>query len=101
MFSVDGKDITLTLPVAPWEAALGTTVAVPTLGGRVNVSIPANARSGQKLRLKGRGLPGKPPGDQFVMIQIALPEVTTEKQRAFMEQMRREMPFDPRQAIKY
>lgn len=101
VFNVEGKDISLTLPVAPWEAALGTTVAVPTLGGRVNVSIPANARSGQKLRLKSRGLPGDPPGDQFVMVQIALPEVTTEKQRAFMEQMRREMPFDPRQAIKY
>src|SRR5690606_37925113 len=66
LYSVDGKNLTLTLPVAPWEAALGATVKVPTLAGPVNLKIPPNAQAGQKLRLKERGLPGDPPGDQYV-----------------------------------
>src|SRR5207245_6085484 len=55
-------DVTVTLPVAPWEAALGAGVTVPTLGGPVEMHIPPGAQSGQKLRLRGRGLPGQPPG---------------------------------------
>ncbi len=63
-FKADGRDITLALPVAPWEAALGETVSVPTLGGPVDMKLPVGARSGQKLRLRGRGLPGPTPGDR-------------------------------------
>ena len=59
LFKLEGRDVTLTLPVAPWEAALGETVAVPTLGGSVDMKLPAAARAGQKLRLRGRGLPGQ------------------------------------------
>jgi len=60
---VDGRDVKILLPVAPWEAALGETVSVPTLGGAVEMKLPAGARAGQKLRLRGRGLPGPTPGD--------------------------------------
>jgi curved DNA-binding protein len=96
LFSVDKRDVSLTLPVAPWEAALGDTVPVPTLGGTVDLRIPAGSRAGQKLRLKGRGLPGSPPGDQYVVLQVVLPPADTDKARELFERMRRELPFDPR-----
>lgn len=99
-YQVDGRDVTLTLPVAPWEAALGATVPVPTLGGPVELQIPAGARAGQKLRLRGRGLPGREPGDQFVVLKIVLPPAETERGRALYEQMKRELPFDPRADLK-
>jgi curved DNA-binding protein len=98
LFSADGRDVTLTLPVAPWEAALGETVSVPTLGGAVEMKVPAGARSGQRLRLRGRGLPGNPPGDQFVEIAIVLPP-DSPRARQLFEQMKRELPFDPRAGI--
>ena len=95
-FSVDRRDVTLTLPVAPWEAALGGTVPVPTLGGTVELRIPAGSHAGQKLRLKGRGLPGSPPGDQYVVLQVVLPPADTARARELFERMRQELPFDPR-----
>jgi curved DNA-binding protein len=95
LFKAEGRDVTLTLPVAPWEAALGETVSVPTLGGSVDMKLPAGARAGQKLRLRGRGLPGNPPGDQFVLLKIVLPPDSPRAQQLF-EQMKREVPFDPR-----
>jgi len=95
LFEVDGRDVTLTLPVAPWEAALGETVAVPTLGGSVDMKLPVGARAGQKLRLRGRGLPGNPPGDQIVLLKIVLPPDSPGARQLF-EQMKREVPFDPR-----
>jgi len=94
-FRVEGRDITTTLPVAPWEAALGETVSVPTLGGSVDMKLPAGARSGQRLRLRGRGLPGPTPGDQYVVLEIVLPP-DSPRAREFFEQMKRELPFDPR-----
>ncbi len=99
LFSVDGRDVTLVLPVAPWEAALGASMKVPTLGGTVNLTIPPNAQSGQKLRLKGRGLPGKTAGDQYVILQIVLPAVDSAEDRALMEKMRQQMPFNPRATL--
>ncbi len=72
-FRPDGRDIFLEVPVTPWEAALGATVQVPTLGGAVDLKIPRGSAAGQRLRLKGRGLPGSPPGDQFVVLQIVAP----------------------------
>lgn len=95
-YQLEGRDVTLTLPVAPWEAALGATVQVPTLGSAVDLRIPAGARAGQKLRLRGRGLPGREPGDQYVVLKIVLPPATSERARELYEQMQREMPFDPR-----
>ena len=95
-FKLDGKDILLELPVAPWEAALGASIKVPTLGGRVELKVPPGSQSGAKLRLKGRGLPGNPPGDQYVVVQIATPPASTEAERDFYERMQKELPFDPR-----
>jgi curved DNA-binding protein len=95
VFQADGRDITLQLPVAPWEAALGESVSVPTLGGSVEMKLPVGAKAGQRLRLRGRGLPGSPPGDQYVTLKIALPP-DSPKAREFFSRMKQELPFDPR-----
>jgi curved DNA-binding protein len=95
-FQLEGRDVTVTLPVAPWEAALGATVTVPTLGGPVEMRIPAGAQSGQKLRLRGRGLPGNPPGDEFVQLKVVLPPADSPQARALYEQMQKELAFDVR-----
>lgn len=99
-FSLSEKDVTLVLPVAPWEAVLGATVEVPTLGGKVNLNIPPDAQAGQKMRLKGRGLPGKPPGDQYVLLEVVVPTNLREEQKKLFEQMRDETSFDPRSHLK-
>lgn len=98
LFRVDGRDLTITLPVAPWEAALGETVSVPTLGGAVEMKLPAGARAGQKLRLRGRGLPGPTSGDQYVTLNIVLPP-DSPRAREIFEQMKRDVPFDPRAGL--
>lgn len=95
-FELDGRDVTAALPLAPWEAALGATVSVPTLGGAVDLKIPAGARAGQKLRLRGRGLPGNPAGDQYVVLKIVLPPADTPRAKELYETMRRELAFDAR-----
>lgn len=96
MFQAEGRDITLTLPIAPWEAALGATVPTPTLAGTVDLRIPPNAKAGQKLRLRGRGLPGPTPGDQYVILKIVLPPADTEQAKEFYARMQKELPFDAR-----
>ncbi|HEY2036224.1 MAG TPA: DnaJ C-terminal domain-containing protein [Steroidobacteraceae bacterium] len=97
LYQVEGRDITLTLPVAPWEAALGATVTVPTLGGSVDMHIPAGAQTGQKLRLRGRGLPGQPPGDAYVQLKVVLPPANSPEARTLYEDMRAKFAgFDPR-----
>jgi curved DNA-binding protein len=96
LFAVDGRDLTLTLPIAPWEAALGATVQTPTLAGPVDLRIPPNAKAGQKMRLKGRGLPGQTAGDQYVVLKIVQPPADTPRAKELYEQMQRELPFDPR-----
>lgn len=96
LFTPDGRDIQLALPVAPWEAALGAAVTVPTLGGSVNLKVPAGSQAGQRLRLKGRGLPGEPPGDEIVLIEIVTPPATTEAAREIYRQMAEKLAFDPR-----
>lgn len=99
IYRVDGRDLYLDLPVAPWEAALGGKIVMPTPGGKVNLRIPKNARSGQKLRLKGKGLPGTPVGDIYASLKIVNPDATTSEARQFFENMAREMPFNPRAGI--
>lgn len=99
VYRADGRDLYLDLPVAPWEAALGGKVMMPTPDGKVALTVPANARSGQKLRLKGKGLPGMPPGDIYATLRIVNPKVTTEEARRVFEQMAREVPFNPRAGI--
>ena len=96
LYRVDGRDIYLDLPVAPWEAALGATVKVPTLGGIVELKIPAGSGSGRKLRLNGRGLPGDPPGDCYVILAIALPPADTEAAKELYRKMAQELNFNPR-----
>jgi curved DNA-binding protein len=96
IYRPDGKDLYLDLPITPWEAALGHHVIMPTPGGKVDLRIPENARSDQKLRLRGKGLPGSPPGDIYATLKIVNPKASTAEARAFFEQMAQEMPFDPR-----
>jgi len=98
LYQVEGKHVFINLPITPWEAALGGKVKVPTLGGKVDLAIAAGARSGQKLRLKGRGLPvtGEVPGDQFAVLQIMVPPADNAERRALYEKMAHEMPFNPR-----
>ncbi len=96
LYSVIGKDVQIELPLAPWEAALGTKVAVPTLGGTVELTIPAGAQSGQKLRLRGRGMPAAPNGDQLVVIKLVTPSADTREAREAYERMKRELNFDAR-----
>ena len=101
-FRSEGRDIHLDLPVAPWEAALGATVPVPTLGGTVDLKVPAGTQTGRKLRLKGRGLPGSggaSAGDQFVHFQVMLPPAESEDARRLFERMRDELPFNPRRHL--
>ena len=101
LFQVEGRDVTLTLPLAPWEAALGASVTVPTLGGAVDMQVPAGAQSGQKLRLRGRGLPGNPAGDQYVQLKVGLPPANSPESRALYEEMRAKLAsFDPRADLK-
>lgn len=99
LYRADGKNLHLDLPVAPWEAALGRSVKVPTLGGTVDLKIPAGARSGQQLRLKGRGLPGNPPGDQYVTVQIVVPPENSEKMQQLYSELEAEADFNPRSKL--
>jgi curved DNA-binding protein len=97
VYRAEGRDIHLRLPIAPWEAALGATVGVPTLGGKVSLKVPAGAQSNQRLRLKGRGLPGKTPGDVYVQLEIVNPPATDANAKAAFEQLaERFKAFNPR-----
>lgn len=96
-YRVDGRDLYVTLPVAPWEAALGATVPVSTPGGRLEMNVPAGSQAGRKLRLKGRGIPGAAPGDLYVVLEVVLPPADSDKARALYRQMAADLAFDPRQ----
>jgi curved DNA-binding protein len=96
LFDVVERDIYITLPVTPWEAALGATIKTPTLGGQVDLKIPANSQGGQTLRLKGRGLSGAPVGDQYILLKIVIPQPKTEESKAIYKSMAENMPFNPR-----
>ena len=96
LFRTEGRDVHLKLPVAPWEAALGATVAVPTLGGKVDLKVPRGARAGGTLRLKGRGLPGRPGGDQYVTLEIVVPPADTPEVESLYRKMSEAMSFNPR-----
>ena len=95
-FRVDGRDLFLTLPVAPWEAALGATVPVQLPGGAINMRIPEGASSRNQLRVRGKGLPSDPPGDLYVDINIVAPPAATPKARELYEALAKEAAFDPR-----
>jgi len=96
-FVPDNRDILLTLPISPWEAALGATIPVPTLGGTVELKIPPNSQTGKKLRLKGRGLCStKLSGDQYVTLAIMVPNPLTEADKELYNRMKKAMSFNPR-----
>ena len=96
-FRVQGRDLHLTLPVAPWEAALGAVITVDLPQGSVKVRIPEGAQSGQQLRVRGKGIPGAQAGDLLLDIQVVLPPAGTARARTLYETMARELAFDPRQ----
>ena len=97
-FHLQGRDVLLTLPISPWEAALGATVTVPTLGGEVELKVPPGSNSGSRMRLRGRGMPGKTPGDQLVTLEVYAPTPQNEGQRKLYEQLARAFETNPRGA---
>lgn len=100
VFRVEGADVYFDLPVAPWEAALGATVTAPTPAGSVALAVPAGSSAGRRLRLKGRGLPGKPPGDLYAMLTLALPAAATASEQLAYSDFARAFPaFDARAAL--
>ena len=99
LYRVDGRDLYLDLPVAPWEAALGATVKTPTPGGAVDLKVPPGSHAGTKLRLKGRGIPAAAPGDFYVVLQIALPPASDEKAKAAYRAMAEAVSFNPRASL--
>jgi len=99
LYRVDGRDVYLDLPIAPWEAALGAKLKAPTPNGAVNLNIPQGSQAGRKLRLKGRGIPGSPAGDLFVTLSIVLPAAETEPAREIYREMEKQLGFNPRASM--
>ena len=101
LYRVDGRDVYVDLPLAPWEAALGASIAAPTPDGEVELTIPPGSVAGRKLRLKGRGIPGSAPGDLYVVLAIALPPGASEAgKRAYEAFKSASGEFDPRASLK-
>ncbi|MBI1891876.1 MAG: DnaJ domain-containing protein [Burkholderiales bacterium] len=98
-YRVEGKEVYAQLPIAPWEAALGASVKAPLPDGVVEVRIPEGTQSGKKLRLKGRGIPGNPPGDLYLVLEVVLPSAATPKARELYQIMARDLAFNPRQQL--
>jgi len=99
IYRVDGHDVYLDLPLTPWEAALGASVKVPTPNGPVDLKIAEGTKSGRKLRLKARGIPGKPAGDLYVVAQITLPAADSEAAKEMYQKMQQELAYNPRSAL--
>ncbi len=99
LYRADGRDLSLELQVAPWEAALGATVKTPTPSGVVELKVPAGSHAGSKLRLRGRGIPASPAGDLYVVLQIALPVANDDKAKAAYAAFAAAFPFNPRAGL--
>ncbi|HNP63015.1 MAG TPA: DnaJ C-terminal domain-containing protein [Woeseiaceae bacterium] len=95
-YTVDERDVFMTLPVTPWEATLGATIKVPTPSGAVDLKVPSGSKQGSKLRLKGRGIPSDPPGDFIVELAIALPPAKSDKEKDAYRKMQQAFDFNPR-----
>ncbi|MFT6408759.1 MAG: curved DNA-binding protein [Arenicella sp.] len=98
-YSVEGLDVFLKLPVAPWEAALGAKIEAPTPNGPVTLSVPPNSKNSDKLRLRGRGIPAKSPGDLFAVLNIVLPEAKTDDVKKAYQDFSQAAAFNPRKSI--
>ncbi len=96
LYRAEGRDLFMDLPIAPWEAALGATVQVPTPSGGIMLKIPPNSAPGRELRVKGRGIPAAEPGDLHVRLNIVLPQADTARAKEIYETMARDLAFDPR-----
>lgn len=96
LFRLEDRDVILRLPITPWEAAEGATLKVPTLSGSVELKIRPGIQSGQKMRLKGKGMPGARSGDQFVEIMIQTPPADSSKAKQFYQDMKAQFDFNPR-----
>lgn len=99
IYRVEGRNLYVDLPVAPWEAALGSTIKAPTPGGLVDLKIPPGSSGGKRLRLKGRGIPGDPSGDTYMVLQIALPPANDDDARQLYQEMANMMAFNPRASM--
>jgi curved DNA-binding protein len=97
-FNVNGTDLEVEIAVSPWEAALGAKVELPTVTGKVNLTIPPGVQSGQKLRLRGKGMPASKGwfGDLFAVVKIAVPKQLSDRERELFEELSRISAFDPR-----
>ncbi|MCC6201826.1 MAG: DnaJ domain-containing protein [Gammaproteobacteria bacterium] len=95
-YHAEGRDVYIDLPVAPWELALGASVTAPTPAGPVSLRIPENSKEGGKLRLKGRGIPGTPPGDLYAVLKVTLPPADSEAARVAYRELQRQLDFNPR-----
>ena len=99
LYSVEGQDVYLKIPITPWEAALGAKIKIPTPAGVIQIKVPEKSISGSKLRLKGRGIPAKITGDLFVILQVSFPPADTEKAKLFYQNMAKEFDFNPRKNL--
>jgi curved DNA-binding protein len=98
-YRVEGASVYQNVPVAPWEAALGASISVPTPSGAVEVTVPPGSQGGRKLRLKGRGIPSSQPGDLYLILDVVLPPATSDRARELYQQMARDLAFNPRERI--
>jgi len=98
LYLVEGATLTITVPIAPWEAALGCKLTVPTLEGSINLTVPANSQNGKRMRIKGKGL-GKDDnrGDLYVLLRISMPAAASEKEQALWRQLSEVSSYDPRE----
>lgn len=97
LFDVEGHNLIIALPIAPWEAALGAKVTLPTLSGKIQLTIPANSQSGQRLRIKGKGLPNKEiQGDLYAVLKVVMPPSSNETIKGQWQQLAELAPFEPR-----
>ncbi len=96
LYSLRKNDLYLKVPITPWEAALGTTIKIPTMGGSVNLKIPKGSQNGKQMRLKGRGLPSHPHGDQYITLEIVIPPVDNPEVNKLYEQLGKTINYNPR-----
>jgi curved DNA-binding protein len=101
VFRIDGRDLHVDVPVTPWDAALGTTLEVPTLTGSAKVRLPAGSSSGRRLRLRGKGMPGRRSrdGDLYARVQIMVPDELDERERKLFEELRNDSSFHPQASL--
>jgi curved DNA-binding protein len=98
-YRVEGRDLHMQLPIAPWEAALGATVTTPTPDGNIDLKIPSGSNSGKMLRIKGRGIPGNPPGDIYVTLSVVVPTANNEQAKKLYQEMASKLAFNPRAGL--